>query len=452
MNNTSFRDPSGFVFKKNSEIYRQINKTYKAEYLTLTNSGLYDTLVKKNYLISHIELEPDYDTDNEFYKLIKPEQLTTISYPHEWCFSQLKDAALLTLNIQKLTMKYDMSLKDASTYNIQFKNGKPIFIDTLSFEIYNEKAPWIAYGQFCKHFLAPLALMCYTDVSLNQLFVTNIDGIPLNLAVKLLPTKARLNAGLLLHLFLHNNSNEKHQGDKIVNQAQGSSRLALEGLLDSLISTVKGLKLPKSKTEWGDYYNNTNYTSSAFEQKKTLIKELIAKTSPKKLCDIGANRGDFTRLASKATECISFDIDFNAVEQNYSIVKSNNETNILPLLLDLTNPSPAIGFANKERDNFATRYKCDTILALALIHHLAISNNLPFENIASFFAELTNYLIIEFVPKSDSKVQILLGSRKDIFANYTEEQFELVFSKHFEIIEKHSISDSLRKVYLMRRK
>ncbi|MCK4638399.1 MAG: hypothetical protein KAT33_03170, partial [Bacteroidales bacterium] len=185
----SFRDPSGFLFKENGKIYRRINKVYADDYEQLMFSGLYNKLVENHLLIPHIETELKSADDDLLYKIIQPELVQFISYPYEWSFSQLKDAALTTLNIQKISMEHGMSLKDSTAYNIQFWNGKPVLIDTLSFEKYKEGEPWVAYKQFCQHFLLPLVLMSYTDIRLNQLFRIYIDGIPLDLGAKLLPRK-----------------------------------------------------------------------------------------------------------------------------------------------------------------------------------------------------------------------------------------------------------------------
>ena len=455
MINTSFRDNSGFIFKSDEIIYRQINQVYREDYEYLLSSGLYDELVNNGLLISHEEVNLDVQRDENFYKIIKPKQIKYISYPYEWCFSELKDAALLTLKIQETALKYNMVLKDASSYNIQFINGKPIFIDTLSFEKYEENKPWVAYGQFCRHFLAPLALMSLTDISLNSMLITNIDGIPLDLCSKLLPLKSRLNPELLIHIFLHSASNKAHEEDTKVKLKNKFSRLEMESLIDSLKSTISHLNFPKIKTEWGEYYNNTNYTNKGREEKEEIIKEFINKIEPQTICDLGANKGDFSRIATSCSSvktCISFDIAPRAVEGNYKISKGISDNKIQPLIVDLTNPSPAIGFANCEREDFLSRFKCDTVLALALIHHLSISNNLPFDNTAQFFAKLGNYLIIEFIPKQDSKVQTLLGTRKDIFDKYNIDEFEKVYSKYFEILDKRQIDTSERILYIMRRK
>ena len=192
----SFRDPSGFVFRGDGGcIFRQINPVYEPQYRLLIESGLYEDLRRAELMVSHEEVSPPSESS---CRIIRPDQIDFISYPYEWCFSQYKDAALLTLDVQRRAMRRGMTLKDASAYNVVFDRGRPIFIDTLSFEKYEQGAPWVAYGQFCAHFLAPLALMSMSDIRLQRLMETFIDGIPLNLAVRLLPRRALFKPGLLV--------------------------------------------------------------------------------------------------------------------------------------------------------------------------------------------------------------------------------------------------------------
>ena len=211
----SFRDPSGFLFTRNGILYRQINRAYAEDYARLMDSGLYEKLVKANLLIPHVEVDQAPAEKEAAFKVVQPERAPFISYPYEWSFSQLKDAALATLSIHKRALKLGMSLKDASAYNIQFVRGKAMLIDTLSFEIYKEGEPWIAYKQFCQHFLAPLALMSYRDIRLNQLLRIYIDGVPLDLASALLPFRTKLNFGLLTHIHVHADS-QKRYSNKVV--------------------------------------------------------------------------------------------------------------------------------------------------------------------------------------------------------------------------------------------
>ena len=446
----SFRDPSGFLFSRGGVLYRQVNRAYEKEYARLIESGLYDKLVKAGLLIPHVEVDQAPAASEAAFKIIQPERVPFISYPYEWSFGQLKSAALATLAIQKRALKLGMSLKDASAYNIQFVRGKATLIDTLSFEVYNEGEPWVAYRQFCQHFLAPLALMALKDVRLSQLLRVYIDGIPLDLASTLLPSKTRFNFGLLTHIHLHAGAQKKYSGEEVKSRGGSMSKQALTGLIDNLESTIQKLDWTPRGTEWGNYYNITNYSDAAFEHKKQLVGEWTKRIQPALAWDLGANNGVFSRVVSSACPyVVSFDIDPAAVEQNYRQAKTDKTENILPLLLDLTNPTPAIGWANRERDSFGARGPADMILALAVIHHLAISNNVPLPQLADFFAETGKWLVIEFVPKPDSQVQKLLASRKDIFPDYTRAGFEAAFQEKFHVREAVEIRESERVLYLM---
>jgi len=451
---SSFRDPSGFLFTKNGVLYRQVNKEYQPVYEKLMSSGLYQALVKKGWLISHEEMiDVDPAQKDISFLVIKPEKVDFISYPYEWSFSQLKDAALLTLKIQKLALDKGMTLKDASAYNIQFHKGKPVLIDTLSFDDYEEGKPWDAYRQFCQHFLAPLALMSKVDIRLNQLLRVYIDGVPLDLASRLLPWNARLNIGLATHILIHANAQKKYSESQGKNSPRQSvSKMGLLGLVDNLQSTVKGLEWQPKGTEWAEYYDITNYSADAFDKKKALVREFVQAAGGGTIWDIGANTGEFSRPVMEFGSVVSFDIDPAAVEKNYRQMKTAKETGILPLVLDLTNPSGDIGWANKERDSIANRGPADVVMALAIIHHICISNNVPLDKFAAYLKSLGKYLIIEFVPKEDSQVKILLSTRKDIFPNYTIDGFEAAFSSSFEIVNKKPVEGSLRVLYLLRSK
>ncbi len=450
----SFRDPSGFLYIDNNTLLRQINQRYREHYDLLMESGLFRKLVDSGLLIHHEEVDLSLRKTDDAYKVIQPDVIRHISYPYEWCFSQLKDAALVTIQIQKIALEFGMSLKDANAYNIQFDGGKPVLIDTLSFEKYREGEPWVAYRQFCQHFLAPLALMGHKDIRFGQLARLYIDGIPLDLASSLLPFRSRFKFGLLSHVHLHAKSQRRY-ADKTIDTAgrrRKVSRLGLLGIVDNLETTINKLKWNPSGTEWADYYEDTNYSSAAFDEKKRFLSEMLDKVKPAEVWDIGANTGVFSRLASdNGIPTTAYDIDPSAVESDYRECRQRGESNILPLLLDLTNPSPAIGWENRERMSFVERGPVDMVFALALIHHLAISNNVPLGKIAAFFAGISNWLIVEFVPKDDSQVQRLLASREDIFPDYNEETFVTEFGRYFEIREKRDMADSKRTIYLMRK-
>ncbi|UCD17085.1 MAG: class I SAM-dependent methyltransferase [Candidatus Zixiibacteriota bacterium] len=447
----SFRDPSGFIFRRDGILYRQINRAYQAEYDLLMSSGLYKELVDANLMVPHDEVEEAPAQPDTSYRVIQPRPVPFISYPYEWCFSQLKNAALIILDIQKRAMAHDMVLKDASAYNIQFMSGKPILIDTLSFARYFEGRPWVAYRQFCKHFLAPLALMCYRDVRLGQLSRIYIDGVPLDLAGILLPWRTRMSLSLLTHIHLHARS-QKHFASKQVTPSAGTMRRqALLGLIDNLESCVGKLNWQPGGTVWADYYDQTNYDEDSLEHKKRLAAAFLERTSAASVWDLGANIGLFSRIAAAGGAfTVAFDFDPAAVEKNYRECVRAKETRILPLVLDLTNPSPGIGWEHRERLSLLERAPADAVLALALIHHLAIGNNVSFDRVAQFFGKIGRTLIIEFIPKDDSQVKRMLASREDIFPEYTRDEFEKAFSRIFTIEQTAAIENSKRILYLMK--
>lgn len=447
---SSFRDPSGHVFSANGRIYRQINQSYEADFEKLQTSGLLSALVERGWLVDHEE-RPEMCPEGA-YKVIEPTPIPYISYPYEWSFSQLQDAALLTLNIQKLALEHGMTLKDASSYNVQFLKGKPIFIDTLSFAELNQEQPWIAYKQYCQHFLAPLVLMGYSDPRVRKLLLGFIDGIPLDLAASLLPARSKLRYSVLAHIHLHARSQVQHADSAGAASTRKMSKPLLIALIESLTSATSKCRLPKHlKTEWGEYYDDTNYSIDSMDEKETLVDSLLQKYAPENgiVHDLGANTGRFSRIATRyAATVVSHDIDELAVERNYQAVRKNtSDANLLPLVLDLTNPSPAIGWDSTERDSFGQRCKADVVLALALIHHIAISNNTPLAKVAEFLQPLAKTLVIEFVPKGDSQVDRLLATREDIFGDYDEAGFEAAFVDYFELLEKHPVAGTTRTLY-----
>jgi len=450
----SFRDPSGYVYFLDGIIHRVVNKCYKEDYDHLFKSGLYEILTKKNYLIKHEEKNIEASSNSEYYKKIIPTNIPFISYPYEWSFSQLKDAALLTLEVQLLALKHDMVLKDASAYNVQFKDNKPIFIDTLSFERIKEDKPWQAYQQFCQHFLAPLSLMSKRDVRLSQLLKLYIDGIPLDLASKLLPFKTYLSFGILSHLHLHAMFQTHYSNNKkSIKEIKKIKQIDIINICKSLKNIITKLHWKPHGTEWISYYSsNNNYEVDTMQFKEKFVYENIKKISPNLVWDFGANTGYFSRLSSNlGFRTVSFDIDPACVEINYLEMRDKNETNLLPLYLDLTNPSPAIGWGNTERTSLYERNTPQLIMALALIHHLVISDNIPLIKIAELFFKLSPYLIIEFVSREDTMVKKLLSSKKNDFDEYNKDNFEKIFKKSYNIISSKKILNSERTMYFMER-
>jgi ribosomal protein L11 methylase PrmA len=452
----SYRDPGGFIYHRNGTLYRQIGPASVEDWEAFLASGLADRLIASGKLIGHEAASLDDAATPDARAVIRPTPIEFISYPYEWTFGELKDAALLTLDVQLEALAAGWTLKDASAYNVQFRDARPVMIDSLSFEPLEDGAPWVAYRQFCEHFLAPLALMSRRDVRLATLLRADPDGVPLDLAKGLLPWRTRLNFGLLSHLHLHANAQVRHAADDDDGQAAKRARISrtkLVALITNLRSTVAGLDWSPGGTEWSDYAENTSYNDRATQAKERLVGEFVRQVAGPSAWDLGANTGRYSRIAADAGKrVLAFDIDPAAAERNYRAIRQEGRGDILPLLLDIANPSPGIGWANAERRSLLERADPDVILALALVHHIAISRNVPLPMVLELFARMSPWAIVEFVPKEDPMVRRLLSTRKDVFPDYTLEGFREAAASRWDVVTETPIEESPRTLFLLRRR
>ncbi|HEX6129010.1 MAG TPA: SAM-dependent methyltransferase, partial [Candidatus Limnocylindria bacterium] len=392
------------------------------DWRALHDRGLYDALVRDRQLIEHEDAPLEAAALPGAVAVIRPRELPLLSYPYEWCFSQLKDAALLTLELQRRALAVGMRLKDASAYNVQFDRGRPIMIDSLSFEVADPADPWPAYRQFCEHFLGPLALISYRGPRCGLMLRDFIDGIPLDFAAELLPGRTRLRPGLLAHLHMH--AAAQRRSARAAPTAEHRpprrmTRLGQDALLDSLRRAVEGLRWEPGG-HWVQYGVQTSYSERGAASKRWIVERMLAASSASVVWDMGANVGTYSTIAAgEGRSVIAFDQDASSVEHHWRSLSAEARASVLPLVLDLTNPSPSLGWGLEERKSLVERGPADVILALALVHHLAIGNNVPLDRVASFFARLGRRAIVEFVPKEDPMATHLLSARPDIFPGYT---------------------------------
>jgi ribosomal protein L11 methylase PrmA len=436
----SFKDPAAKVFSVEDDdeyIYRELSLGYFTHYHHFKSSGLAEELVKKNLLVSFEESQ-SADTI-----ILKAKKIRFVSYPYEWSFNQWKDAALLTLKVQYQALKHGMILKDATPFNVVFDGCKPLFVDISSFEIYKAGEPWKAFKQFSENFYLPILLLKYFDATGNHVYQNNIAGIPLSSGLKMLPAKAYFNFNTLLYLVLprsirdNTKANKKEAGSKSVNQK------SLMQFSEQLFSNIDKLKQSKVQTKWNDYYDR-NVGESYRAEKESVIVDWISNCYQNKvLIDFGCNTGNFSRLAAKQVgSIIAFDEDMRSVDELYNSCKENKLHNIFSFTASISQPTPAVGWNNKERSSLQSRTKGDVGMALALIHHLAITNHINFAMMAGFFSSSCKELIIEFVPKEDDKVQLLLANREDIFDWYSENNFVAAFEEKFILTKQHRFSNS----------
>ena len=453
----SFRDPSGFVFRREGTLYRQVQASGADDWNAFISSGLYDRLVADRLIVEH-EVGPlDLAALPGAFAVIRPRKIDAISYPYEWCFSQLKEAALLTLELQSRALDAGMRLKDASAYNIQLDAGRPILIDSLSFEVAPATEPWPAYRQFCEHFLVPLALIAHRDARCGLMLREFIDGIPLDLGTRLLPGRTRLNMGLSAHVHLHaraqrRGANEPPPAAGAEKRERRISETGQRALLDSLRRTVEGLRW-KVSSHWSEYASTTSYSEAGTASKGQIVREMLGAVAGATAWDLGANTGVYSAMAADAGyRVVAWDLDAASVEAHWRRVRGDDNPGILPLILDLANPSPAIGWALRERASFLERGEPDVMLALALVHHLAIGNNVPLPDVARLFARMARHAIVEFVPKDDPMTRRLLAARRDIFEHYSIEGFREAFGREFHIVREASVADSPRTLFLLERR
>lgn len=480
-NNISYKDSAARVVHEEGIFYRYIFDEYKAEYDHLVQSGLYKALLDKGYIIAHEEVidenpqaQIESQPQQKIYKKLLPNQIAFQSYPFEWSYGQWRKVVYAYLQINKIALAHGMLLKDATPFNFYFGNGKPVLLDTSSFMFFEEGAPWIAYKQFCTEILSPLVLMHYNGQRWSKLSMSHLRGLPLNFVSKQLPLKSWFNSTVLLHIHLHgkyanaegetkeakeslkNTDRERHKRPA----QKGFSKeklLSLFGMIECSIEKWKQA-YPFEK-HWLDYYQNDIASDIYLSNKEAIIKEWLSAIQPKTVLDLGANTGRFSQIASEyAEQVIAIESDgicVDAIEKEFKrISTSNNKTSqkksFYALQMDLAETTPNIGVLEQEYSSIYTRAKSSMVLALALTHHLSISNQYSFEQIASMLSRFTEkYCITEFVPANDEKVQLLMKDKQRSFAFYTETAFEKALETEFTIKDKRVIEESERIIYLL---
>ncbi len=444
----SFKDPSGHVIQKEDGYYRYVSHQYAPEYEHLMHSGLYKTLTDASLMIQHQEIE-EKEAGNNYYKVLFPQQLELMTYPYEWVFSQCQEMALALIRINQVALQYGMILKDATPYNFVFVEGKCMLLDSLSFRFFKDGDPWLAYRQYCEEILGPLALMRYNDPCWARLQQASLRGLPLAFISQQLPLKTWFNTACLLHIHLHVKFQNRKENAK--QSHAGFSQQKLNILWDLLQKNITKWERPLNvHSIWDQYYENDIEDENYLADKTAFVSQWLAETNPDTTIDLGANTGKFSFMAAQySKQVIAVENDWNCVEQIRTEGKQKKINNISTLVADITEPSPALGWANAEKTALLQRLNGNMVLALALIHHLCLSKNIPLDFIAETIAGITTkYAIVEFVSKDDSKAKSLLQHREDIFEEYTEVNFIKSFQTYFNLVDTHGFTRSARKLFL----
>ncbi|HLB41661.1 MAG TPA: class I SAM-dependent methyltransferase [Gammaproteobacteria bacterium] len=450
----SFRDPMGHIYESHQRIYRFISEEGRKQYESILSS--IDDAVRQGYLVLSQEISKEHwPTNNSNIAYVLEHSLIPyISYPYEWTFYYLKDAALHHLNFQLFLLRRNIVLKDASAYNIQFIGSKPLFIDLLSLAPYHQGNYWVGHHQFCEQFINPLLLRSILGIPHNHWYRGRLEGITTSDINRIIPLHKKINWNIFIHIVLQNRLNNAatQDQDKAIKKAKNQKvfpKLVYEGILIQIKKWIQKLE-PKhtGKTSWEKYADIHTYHADELIKKKRFIADFSNKVKPKILLDLGCNTGDYSLLSLEhGTEyVIGFDFDQTALDLAYHRAKQSSKP-FLPLYLDASNPSPDQGWFQAERSGFSKRTRPDALIALAFIHHLAITKNVPLSQLVNWLVAIAPQGIIEFIPKGDSTIVKMLALREDIFVDYYQDVFESLLITHAKIVKKETISKSGRILY-----
>ena len=456
----SFRDRNNRVYYVDGAVVRGVSRDALGHWKKVVEEPFFQKLLKQGAVIPTSLLEssakPAVAVINEGWAgVLNHSRIPFVTYPYEWTFGMLKDAALLHLDILEQAFEAGWALKDATAYNVQWQGTKPTFIDVTSFEPWKEGEPWVGYRQFCMMFLIPLMLKAYQDIDYLPFLRSNLEGIDPVEAVKFFPGTSLLKKGVFTNIYLHAKMQKAFSDGKPSNKSGWSKRIRhskamVVGTIQGLQRTVAKLRLQNAPTTWGTYDANHSYDDASYQQKKDFIQKHVEKKHWPQVWDIGCNTGTFSRLCSPhADTVLAIDGDSLAIEKLYQRQKLESKSNILPLIMNLANISPSQGWQGRERKSLEQRGTPDFLLCLALIHHMVISANIPIRDFIAWIRGLNGAVILEFVGPEDEMTQHLLKNKVNQYAEYTQGNFESIVEEMFTIGEKIPLKDGSRMLYYL---
>ncbi|NMC63211.1 MAG: class I SAM-dependent methyltransferase [SAR324 cluster bacterium] len=454
----SFRDRNGRIYYQGNRVYRGLSPEALDCWRHLKSSRFFQEASKSGKVVWTEEISdfnPKGKTGTEQWAaMLCHERIPFISYPYEWSFGMLKDCALLQLELLRAALGEDMILKDATPYNVQFKGASPTFIDILSFEDLQPGQVWVGYKQFCELCLFPLMLQSYRQIPFQSFLRGELEGLSPEVFWKLLSFRDIFRPGVFKHVFLHSklqhNFADTKQDLKGALANAGFSKELIIANVKGLQRLVQSLKIPEEKTEWSDYSDKCpSYSQETLEAKYRWIERVLSEKPKQRLVwDIGCNTGNFSRLASKyADYVIGMDYDHLAVERFYQSLRRNGPNNVLPMVMNYANASPALGWRGLERKRLEERGSASLIMALAVIHHIVLTANVPIHEFVELLAQQGESLIIEFVTREDPMVKKLLLNKVDQYDEYQTENFEACLSRHFKIEQRNILPSGTRILY-----
>jgi len=455
----SFRDRSARVFIQDDEVFRGLNERALEQWNTLSSTAFFRRFVAEGGLVGTERLDPAERAlpafAAEWAAVLRHDRIPFVSYPYEWSFGMLRDAALLQLDLLLAALDEGMTLKDASAYNVQWRGAKPVFVDIGSFERRPPGEPWIGYRQFCQLFLYPLLLTAYRDIPFHPWLRGSLEGIDPESCLNALGLGGRLRRGVLSHVYLQARAQAAYGGTrrdvKADLRAAGFDSALIKANATRLRKLIAGLTWKRGRSTWSEYTKCGHYEAADAEAKRRFVGRAAASGSRRLVWDLGCNTGTFSRIAAEhAGYVIALDADHLAVERLYQALKAENDRRILPLVGNLADPSPDLGWRNMERKRLASRGRPDLVLALALIHHVVIGANVPIDEFVDWLADLGGDIVIEFVTREDPMVGVLLRNKEDQYADYQIDVFERCLRARCEILEREPLGSGTRVMYWAR--
>lgn len=455
----SFRDRQGRVYRHGERIIRGLDPTALGDFRLLAGTRFFPAAVEAGRIIGTRELAladnplPTAVTGS-WAGFLEHRRVPVVSYPYEWTFSMLRDAALLQLDLLAEALAEDFTTKDATPYNVQFVERRPVFIDIPSFQPLAPGRPWEGYRQFCELYLFPLMLQAYRDLDFQPFLRASIDGIGLQQAARLLGRGAALRRGVTTHVKLQAWMDRRYGGagvDVKANLKQaGFNKSLILANVRKMRRLVARLDWDAAGSEWVDYAEFHNYSEADLDQKAAFVADCVRELQPAGTWDIGCNRGRFSRIAAEAGgRVLALDVDHASLDRLYR--DTAMPAQVLPLLQNVLDPSPNRGWRNAERLELAARDRPDLVLCLALLHHLVIGGNVPLAEFVDWLASLAPAVVIEFVEREDGKVRALLRNREDIYSDYDPGNFEAQLQRHFTVRRKLTLGSGRRHIYFCTR-
>jgi hypothetical protein len=394
----------------------------------------------------------------DYAGVLRHERIPFVSYPYEWTPGMLRAAALLTLDINLASIDEDLILKDATPYNVQFKGSRPMFVDVGSWEKINPGEPWAGYRQFCMQFLYPLMLQAYKGIPFQPWLRGSIEGITPTQARSLMTFRDRFRKGALTNVFLHarldvSYSRRGRTGGDVKKELKsaGFGKELLKANLRKVRKAVDAAEWDPPKSVWTAYRSENTYEDADNQAKAEFVRQVSAQREWKLAWDLGANDGYYSRIvAEQARYVLALDLDPSTVELLYRDLAAEGNEQILPLVMNLTDPSPGLGWRGLERKAWTERGEPELILALALLHHVSITGNVPVRQFVDWLASLHSHVVIEFMTREDPMVKRLLAAKRVQHEDYERDFFERCAGEVFDVERTQELPSGTRILYSLK--